>query len=376
MATPKLPELPAFSHHESRDSDSPIVQSYANGNRALAAGYRDYVVCRGFSPQTVRTYCDTIDRFVEALGSASALESDRPAIRKFLSSLLGRGASANTVRKHTCALRSFFKFLQMTRLTRHDPTLMLSQRKLPRKIPRVLTITEIARLIAAAKTPVEAAVAEFLYATGVRVSELIAVRLENIDFAQDPCIAHVKKGKGGKDRTVLFGPPAHAAVKKMIDWRPPQKGFLFEARSHEGTVHAQSGAWYGTFYDQAIQRTIRIGAVSDIPSRDQARQVFDAILAVTPGYRPKPPRPYTDRAIRLMIARMGVRASIGKVYPHSLRRAFSCHMLEDGADLRVIQELLGHARVTTTALYTSLSAMNLKEIHKRCHPKGGDDEQK
>jgi site-specific recombinase XerD len=374
MAAPKLPELPAFSHPETRKSDSPIVQSYANGNRALAAGYRDYVVCRGFAPQTVRTYSDTIDRFVGWLGSASALESDRAAIRKFLSNLLGRGASANTVRRHTSALRSFFKFLQMTRLTRQDPTLMLSQRKLPRKIPRVLTVAEVDRHIAAAKTPVEAAVAEFLYATGVRVSELVHVRLEDLDFATG--VARVKKGKNSKDRIVPWGSKADAALRRMIERQPPEAGFLFEARPQNGFLTVESRAWYGHAYINAVEKMFRVGPVSDFPTRADARRAFDRILAVTSGYKPRPPRPYNARSIRLMIARMGVRAGVGQVYPHALRRAFSCHMLEAGADLRVIQEILGHSRITTTVLYTSLSALNLKEIHKKCHPKGADDEQK
>jgi site-specific recombinase XerD len=351
-----------------------ITRSYAASNLELSSAFSCYVSTRGFSAQTVKTYTDTVGRFIEALGSTSAVEAGRPEIRKFLGNLLGRGCSANTARKHTCALRSFFKFLQLARLTRHDPTIMLSQRKIPRRIPRVLTIAEVDRLIAAAKTPVEAAVAEFLYATGVRVSELVAVRLENIDFAQEPCIAHVKKGKGGKDRTVPFGRPAHAAIKKMLERQPSETGFLFEARQQTGSLRLMSGAWYGCAYLNAVQQHIRIGTVSEYRTRADARRAFGCILAITPGYRPKPPRRYTDRAIRLMVSRMGVRAGIGKVYPHALRRAFASHMLQDGADLRAIQEILGHERVTTTALYTSLSALNLKEIHTRCHPTAGGNE--
>jgi integrase/recombinase XerD len=372
MATPKLPELPAFSHPETRDGDSSVVQSYAKGNRALASGYRNYVTCRGFTPQTVRTYSDTIDRFVGWLGSVSALESDRAVIRKFLSGLLGRGATANTVRKHTCALRSFFKFLQMTRLTRQDPTLMLSQRKLPRKIPRVLTVAEVDRLIAAAKTPVEAAVAEFLYATGVRVGELVHIRLEDLDFATG--VARVKKGKNSKDRIVLWGSKADAALRRMIEARPPESGFLFEARSQTGSLRIMHGAWWGAAYINGVRTEARVGSISELPARDDARRAFDRILAVTSGYKPKPPRPYTDRAIRLMLARMAVRAGIGRVFPHSLRRACATHLLEGGADLRVIQDLLGHERITTTCLYTSLSALKLKEIHTRCHPTAGGSE--
>ena len=349
-----------------------IARSYAASNLELSSAFSRYVSTRGFSAQTVKTYTDTVARFVEAIGSASVVEAGRPAIRKFLGDLLGRGCTANTVRKHTCALRSFFKFLQLTRLTKHDPTLMLSQRKIPRRIPRVLTIGEVDRLIAAARTPVEAAVAEFLYATGVRVSELVAVRLENIDFATG--VARVKKGKGGKDRIVLFGRKADAALRRMIEARPPETGFLFEARSQTGSLRIMHGAWWGAAYINGVRTEARVGSISELPARDDARRAFDRILAVTSGYKPKPPRPYTDRAIRLMLVRMAVRVGIGRVYPHSLRRACATHLLEAGADLRVIQDLLGHERITTTCLYTSLSAMDLKKIHTRCHPTAGGNE--
>jgi integrase/recombinase XerD len=359
-------------HPETAGRNDLPVRSYAKSNVELASAFSRYVSTRGFSAQTVKTYTDTVDRFIEALGSTSAVGAGRPEIRKFLDDLLGRGASANTVRKHTCALRSFFKFLQLTRLTRHDPTAMLSQRKIPRRIPRVLTIDEIDRLIAAAKTPVEAAVAEFLYATGVRVSELVAVRLENIDFATG--VARVKKGKGGKDRIVLFGRKADAALRRMIEARPPETGFLFEARPQAGSMRIMSGAWWGAAYVNGVRNEVRVGSISELPTRDDARRAFDQILAVTSGYKPKPPRPYTDRAIRLMLVRVAVRAGIGRVYPHALRRACATHLLEAGADLRVIQDLLGHERITTTCLYTSLSALNLKEIHTRCHPRAGGNE--
>jgi len=358
------------------ESDSPI-KSYAASNAVLLSGFANYVAVRGLSPQTVRTYVETVERFVEQMGSASVAEADRSVIRSFLGNLLSRGCSSNTISKQTFALRAFFRFVQLSGLTKHNPTLMLSQRKIPRRIQRVLTIDEIDRLIAAAQNPVEAAVVEFLYATGVRVSELVAVRLENIDFATG--VARVKKGKGGKDRIVLFGRKADAALRKMIERRPPVAGFLFEAPSRCGCIRKEHTHWSGFYYDgERVQRYVRIGTFSDLPTRADARWAFDRILAVSPGYRPRPPRPYTDRAIRLMVAHMGIRAGIGRVYPHALRRACATHLLEGGADLRVIQDLLGHERVTTTALYTSLSPKNLKEIHTRCHPtaEGNENEKK
>src|SRR6202043_3948494 len=120
------------------------------------------------------------------------------------------------------SLRCFFRFLQLSGLRRNDPTLKLPHRRLPGRLPRVLTLKEIELLIAAGNSPLETAVAEFFYSTGVRVSELIAMRLEDVNFAAG--VARVKDGKGGKDRVVLFGTKADAALRRMIEWRPPKAG--------------------------------------------------------------------------------------------------------------------------------------------------------
>ena len=352
--------------YDGNDPPAVPVRSFAKSNQELVAAFDRYLESRGLKASTRVAYGKSVLAFVESLASASVAEADRTAIRKFLSDLLGRAIGSNTIRRHTCALRSFFKFLRLTGLTRHDPTLALSQRKLPRRIPRVLTIDEVDRLIAAAKNPLEAAVAEFLYATGVRVSELVAVRLENIDFAERT--VRVEKGKGGKDRIVLFGSKADAAIRKMLALRSPKTGLLFEAPAYIGHLFVKNGSWYAQFYARSRKCCKTLGRVSDLPTHAEARRALDRILATTPGYRPHPARPYTDAHIRRIVNQMGIRAGIGRVYPHALRRAFATHLLEGGADLRVIQDLLGHERVTTTALYTSLSVMTLKEIHTRCHP--------
>ena len=347
----------------------PPVQSFAGPNRELAEAFQRYLQARGFKPSTLVSYGKSVSKLLEFLKANSIASVDRSVIRGLLDSLQRRGLMATTLRRHTGALRAFFRFVRLTGLTPQDPMLMLTDRKLPTRLPRVLTLKEIERLIAAGNSPTETAVAEFLYSTGIRVSELVAMRLDDVDFSAG--VVRVKKGKGGKDRIVLFGRNADKALRRMIERRPPEAGFLFEARRQAGFLRFISGVWFGVAYLNAIQRQIRIGPVSEFPTRDAARRAFDRILAVTPGYKPKPPRPFTDRAVRLMIARMGVRAGVGKVHPHALRRAFATHMLKGGADLRVVQELLGHERLSTTCIYATLSSVNLKEIHTKFHPTAG-----
>jgi site-specific recombinase XerD len=347
------------------------IRSFAKSNQELAAAFDRYLQSRGFTSSTRVTYGKSLLYFVASLGSTSAVEADHLKIRQFLGGFLDRGICSNTIRRHSASLRCFFRFLQLSGLKRDDPTLRLPYRKLPGRLQRVLTVKEVELLIAAGNSLLETAVAEFLYSTGVRVSELVAMRLEDVNFATG--VARVKNGKGGKDRIVLFGRKADAALRRMIKWRPPKAGFLFESPARLGHMLMRRGSWIGRFYDKSVTtgchcREVRIGRVSDLPTHPQAQRVFDRILAATPSYKPRPAHPYTAKCIREMVSRMGIRAGIGRVHPHALRRAFASHMLERGADLRAIQDLLGHEKVTSTALYSSVSDAKLKEIHTRCHP--------
>jgi site-specific recombinase XerD len=345
----------------------PPIRSYARANRKLAEAFDRYQIARGLSANTLRAYRESVAEFIASLESGSVIEADRTAIRLYQSALLERGLSEHTIRLRTCALRAFFNFLQVAGLTKgHNPTLLLSNRKLPSRVPRVLTISEVEKLIRAARTPAEAAIVEVLYGTGVRVSELCALRFEDVDFAGR--VIRVKHGKGDKDRIVLFGSKAADALRRYLQGRKPE--FLFEVPPGRGSVHKNSGRWLGVFADRDRHRgkAISLGKISDLPDAEAAMRVFKRLLREEPGFRPGLPHPYAPRGIRWLISRLAARAGIGDVYPHALRRAFATHMLERGADLRVIQELMGHVNLSTTTIYTSLSAAHLKEVHDRCHP--------
>jgi integrase/recombinase XerD len=349
------------------------VRSYAEANRALAEAFDRYQVARGQSANTLRAYHEAVAEFITSLESESVIEADRTAIRKYQSELLGRGIHESTLRLRTQALRTFFKFLNVAGLTKgHDPTLLLSYRKLPRRLQRVLTVKEVEKLIAAAEKPVEAAIVEILYSTGVRVSELVSLRFEDVDFGGR--VIRVKHGKGDKDRIVLFGSKAADALRRYLDGR--KQTFLFEVPPGLGTVHKCGKYWYGSFYDRdrRRQQVCRLGKISNLPDPEGALRAFRRLLKKETGFRSRRPRPYSARHIRTIISGLAARAGIGHVHPHALRRAFATHMLEGGADLRVIQELLGHVNLSTTMIYTSLSAAKLKEIHDRCHPHAKGDE--
>jgi site-specific recombinase XerD len=375
MAVKTLPQVVSFPKSACSD-DSPVL-SYAKFNRKLLEGFSNFLVARGMSPATIRAYEDSARRLVDLLGSKSVVDADRGDIRNMQSRLLSKGVCANSVRLHTAGLRSFFKFVRLSGLTRHDPTLALSQRKCPHRLGRVLTVGEVDSLIAASRTPLETAIIETLYATGVRVAELVQLRLEDIDFGER--VARVKNGKGRKDRVVLFGRSAAAAIREYLKASKREK-FLFEPPAWQGGLSKtgrRRGYWVCRVQENHVCRPIYLGRVADL-SKDEAREKFEQIRAKTRGFRLTSQRPYEARAIGGIVKRVAFRAKLAGVHPHALRRSMATHMLASGADLRSIQELLGHTNLSTTVLYLGLSATNLKEVHEKCHPhaKGGDDAEK
>ncbi len=353
---------------------SAIEKSHARSNRELVEAYERYLVARGNAAPTRRAYLDTVNRLVAVIGAVSVVDLDRSTIRQLLGNLHGKGLGASSVNLHMCALRSFFKFIRLTNLTRHDPMLLMGRHKVPTRLPVVLTVEQVEKLIAAARDPLERAVAEVLYSTGVRVSELIRLRLEDVDWMAHSIRVH--NGKGGKDRVVLFGSYAEKAMREYQEWRPSTAGFLFEAPPRMGHLvirdqagkRSKGGSWYAFFCVDRVQRGISLGSVRKIGSRACARKIFERLAARIPGYQPVPSRPYTSRAICGLCRRLGHRAKLGRVHPHALRRAMASHMLQNGGNLRVVQDLLGHERLNTTMRYTWLDANHLRSVHQRCHP--------
>jgi integrase/recombinase XerD len=348
------------------------VRSYARANQELAASFERYLIARGTSPNTRIAYAETVSSLIEMLGSQSVAGADRSAIRKFLGKLCDRGLNPHSINRHTYAIRSFFKFVRLTGITcGHDLMLTMPYRKLPHRVPRVLTVAEIERLIAASKTPLERATVQVLYSTGCRVSELSRLRMDDIDFSkpEPPWTVRIHKGKGGKDRVVLIGEFAAAAIRRLLEYYPSKTGLLFEAPTRGAGSLAKRvpfGSWTGYYYDRGVQRRVKLGKGTET----EALAKLNRITSKIDGFHVKPARPYPSRAIHGILKRVAERAGIKGVHPHALRRAFATHLLERGADIRVVQDLLGHEGIQTTAIYLNLSPESVKKVHANCHPKG------
>ncbi len=288
--------------------------------------FRDYLALEaGTSANTVASYARDIERlarYAVSRGSKAPNEIRAAELREFIYALKDVGLAPATIRRQISAVRTYYKFLVGEALAARDPSDRLESPKGWRALPSVLSGAEVERLLDAfnAIDPLairNRALLEFAYATGVRVSELTGLRLQDISYEEG--LARVL-GKGSKERIIPVGRRALGAValyvreiRPTLDRGRGRDRLFLNAR---GTPLSRVGAW-----------------------------------AVIKG------------AAR--------RAGLTKrVTPHTLRHTFATHLLEGGADLRAVQEMLGHADLSTTQLYTHLDRDHLKNVHRRFHPRG------
>ncbi len=299
--------------------------------RDLIERFLDYLAHeRALSPHTLRAYRSDLEGFLvffaEYLDRPStelrAEEVDAVALRSFLAALAGRGVGRRTQGRAVAALRAFFRWSCRVGELAADPAARLRTPKAPKTLPRHLRPGEVETLIEAPTgddftARRDRAILELLYATGLRVSELVGLDWDDLDLEER--VLRVV-GKGGKERMVPFGQPARIA---LLDWR---------------------AAWRG------------------LPPRQDA-----AALAV---FRNRRGGRLTDRSVRRILDRWVAAAALAQgVHPHTLRHSFATHLLERGADLRAIQELLGHSSLATTQRYTHVDIDRLLTVYRDAHPR-------
>jgi site-specific recombinase XerD len=253
-------------------------------------------------------------------GLTAPAEVELATLRRYLAALADQGAAASTRARRASTARTWFALLHRHGLVDTDPARLLGSPRQGRTLPRVLRVDQVLRLLAApdTTTPVgrrDRAVLELLYATGARVGELCSLDVGAVEL-EDGLLR--LDGKGGRQRIVPLGTPAIAAVRDYLAAGRP-------------LLHAAA--------------------------------VTDALLLNQRGDR------LGVRAARSVVAEAGNAAGVGHVTPHTLRHSYATHLLEGGADLRQVQELLGHASLATTQRYTHLSRGRLREIHATTHPR-------
>ncbi len=291
--------------------------------------YLAYVLTeRGLARHSVDAYArDLADflRFAARRGVGSLNEIHRATIALYLLTIRRRGLAPSSVARKLAAIRGWTAFLLREDLIGDDPALDLRPARLPRRLPGILTVEEVERLLAQPHGPApqalrDRAILELLYAAGLRVSELVALDVGDVHLASEyvRCL-----GKGSKERVVPIG--AHAV--------------------------------------RALQRYVSSGRPALAAGADRAR---DALFLNRGGERLS--RQSVWMLLRRYAAAAGIRRQLG---PHTLRHSFATHLLDGGADLRAVQEMLGHASVATTQRYTHLTRARLRDAYRRAHPRDG-----
>lgn len=286
--------------------------------------YLDHLkVERGLGDKTIEAYSSDIARYVTFLETEGhSLETaDVGLLAKVLVALSRGGLGARSQARFLSSLRGLYKHLIAERLVSVDPTLLIDSPKLGRKLPALLNASEVLRLLAIAEdgTPRgvrDHAMLHVMYAAGLRVSELVTLKLSDLDLKTGFVTAF---GKGRKRRVVPLGAPAQQAMTRYLSevrpmWASPgeQTAFLTHGKA-----------------------------------------------------------PMTRQGFWKLIKRHGRSAGISKrLSPHMLRHSFATHLLQGGADLRVVQTLLGHSDITTTQVYTHVTGDHLRQAHQRFHPRG------
>lgn len=340
-------------------------------NHQLASEFVQWLVCQRYSRSTRAEYIRVLRRLLEFCGGRRFDTLSHIDIRRFLNGVSFRDLSPDVVRRHIFALRCFFDFLCLNDLVSEVAPRFIRPRPRKKRVPRALSEKNVRRLIATAGSPRNRAVVELFYATGCRLAELIAIKLEHVDFANRSIRV---TGKGRKERRVFFGEHARKALLKYLNGR--QAGYLFQSEMpiQNGSVGRGHVQWYGYWYDyrstrrRPKRRAIPLGPRS--LSRAEAWKRFKRLVPNPDiGHVRKEPLPLGRRAIREIFHAASFKAGLGNVTSRMMRHSFAAHLLDHGADVRRLQELLGHECLASTENYTSVAAMSAAQTYKNAHPR-------
>jgi integrase/recombinase XerC len=278
---------------------------------------------RNSSPHTSKAYSRDLALFAAYASSRGWKQIDHIAVRGFLSQLYEKGLSKTSVARALAAVRSLYRWLAREGVVEQNPAKLVATPKLPKKLPRVPTIEEMNSVIDGEMPAVAAfperdrLMLELLYGCGIRNSELTGINLDDIRLSAEAILI---RGKGKKERYIPFGNSVKMALAAYL---PERQRVLATISKHSPAVLVNRRG--GRLTTRSVGRIIKK-------------------IAVAKGLSPD-------------------------VHPHTLRHAFGTHMLEEGADLRAIQELLGHERLATTQRYTQLSMKHVLQVYDQTHPR-------
>jgi integrase/recombinase XerC len=297
--------------------------------KELLDRFLSYMEAQNSSPYTIKNYGNDIGQFLDycreqGIGSLAGI--DRSLLRSYLAELDAVGYVKASISRRVAELRSFGNFLVREKILERNPFRAVSAPRVPQRLPKYLTVAEVEALLATPDTTTplglrDRAIIEVLYGAGLRVSELASLDRADMDLTQGQVRV---LGKGGKERIGLLGRPAVRAIRAYLETGRPVLAGKRQAKS----------------------------------------TAADALWLNHRGGR------LSVRGVSLVLSKVGEQAGIRThVSPHVLRHSFATHLLDGGADLRVVQELLGHANLVTTQIYTHVSQSRAREVYTRAHPR-------
>jgi integrase/recombinase XerC len=316
---------------------------------------------RGASTHTLRAYQRELHGFTayiaEHYGQEQSVERiEHTHIRAYLGTLYDRGLAKASAARALAAIRSWFKWLARAGLLEQNAASLVATPKLPRHLPRVPSIEQMNRVVEsvgedAASWPArDKAILELLYGCGIRNAELVGLNLEDIHWANEAILI---RGKGQKQRYVPLGDAAAQALRAYMAERA---ALLAAAANGAGAAAEGNGA------AAAEGQRTKAGKGIETPALFLNLQLR--------GLGKLSQARLTTRSVGRIVKRIAIlRGLSADVHPHTLRHAFGTHLLEEGADLRAIQELLGHERLSTTQRYTQLTTAQLTVVYDRTHPR-------
>ena len=338
---------------QTETTDTPAAQADPCG--LCRAFLRDLEV-RGASAATRRSYSSDLQQFLEWLTEHDLAVADlsRRYVRAFSAELGRRGYAPATLARKLSTLRGLTRYLTETGVLAADPARSLPGPRRRRRLPRVLSVADVDTLVAATDGTDPLAlrdrmILELLYGCGLRSMELVALRLGDVQAAQAQLIV---RGKGGKMRMVPLGDEAAAALRRYLErgrGELERAGLRADRAAHD---------------DEPAGVSRRAGCVAGGSSAAKPETRREAPLVLT-----RSGRALLTSDVRRLVVKYSRLAGIDPASPHMLRHAYATHMLERGADLRAIQELLGHASVSTTQVYTHVSGAHLRRTYDLHHPR-------
>lgn len=279
--------------------------------------FLNYIKNKNYSNYTINSYNKDLDNFYVYLNqnNAEIKKVNYKFLRGYLTVLYDKKYSKKTIARNISTLKSFFKYLKKENIIKSNPMNLIKTPKIDKKLPKFLNYDDLEKILSIPDTTTflgkrNALILELLYSTGVRVSELVNIKLNDIDLSEEKILI---LGKGNKERYVLFG---RKAKEKILD-------YLKE-------------------------------------------KMDDSPYLIVNRYGNK----ISDRGIRKILDSIILEASLSyKISPHTLRHTFATHMLDSGADIEIVRELLGHESLSTTQIYTHVTSESLKRVYSETHPR-------